>query len=62
MYYDDPLFALYAAKEAKFLARTDSLCENEIPKKCDCAACPTKELCDWLCEHDPAHRRREYDI
>lgn len=33
----------YQAKEAEFMARTDSLC--------DCSKCPTRDLCRWLDEN-----------
>lgn len=45
--------AEYAAKEAQFMARTDALCEDAPPATCDCANCPCKGICDWLCSHEP---------
>lgn len=54
----DPDLKLYLAKEKEFISRTDALCENEIPEKCDCKACAVKELCDWICENDPRTRER----
>jgi len=39
----------YQAREAEFLVRTDALCEHTAPANCECAKCPCKLLCDWLC-------------
>lgn len=47
----------YRQKEQEFERQTDSLCENISPALCDCSACPTRELCSWLCECDPNRRR-----
>lgn len=44
--------AEYAEKEAEFMARTDAGCEDAPPATCDCAVCPCKGLCDWLCSHE----------
>lgn len=38
----------YALKERLFEARTDALCENVPPHKCDCTRCPARDLCAWL--------------
>lgn len=43
----------YRRKEQEFMGRHDSLCEDVSPFECDCSKCPTKELCDWLCDNDP---------
>lgn len=43
----------YARVEAEFTARTDCLCESIPPVRCDCAVCPAKAQCEWLCAHDP---------
>ena len=43
----------YRQKELEFLQRQDSLCEDIRIDLCDCSQCPTRDLCNWLCEHDP---------
>jgi hypothetical protein len=43
----------YKIREEEFMARTDALCEDIVPSKCDCNACPCKELCQWLCDNLP---------
>ena len=43
----------YREKELEFAQRDGSLCEGISPDLCDCSRCPTRELCNWLCEHDP---------
>lgn len=44
---------IYTIIEELFMARTDALCDDAPPATCDCAICPCKELCDWLCANDP---------
>ena len=43
----------YKAREAEFMARTDALCEDKDPAKCDCSKCPVNELCAWLHKETP---------
>ena len=43
----------YKLREAEFMARTDALCENKGPAKCDCCKCPCNELCAWLHKESP---------
>ena len=43
----------YFRMEAEFASRTDSLCCDARPGECNCAQCPTMELCAWLINHDP---------
>ena len=43
----------YRRKEQEFIERHDSLCETVSPDRCNCSACPTQELCKWLCDNDP---------
>lgn len=43
----------YQRREREFMECHDSLCETIVPEHCDCSACPTRELCNWLCENDP---------
>ena len=45
----------YRAKEAEFLS-TPALCEHISPSKCDCIHCGARDLCAWLCEHDPSQQ------
>nr|DAI48774.1 MAG TPA: hypothetical protein [Caudoviricetes sp.] len=42
----------YRAREAEFLT-APALCEHVSPSKCDCSRCGARDLCAWLCEHDP---------
>ena len=49
----------YRQKELEFFQRHDSLCEDISPDRCDCSKCPTRELCEWLFEHDPNVIRKE---
>ena len=43
----------YMKIQVAFEARTDALCENASPAECDCATCPAREMCEWLCRNDP---------
>lgn len=43
----------YRAREAEFLADERALCENVPASQCNCAACPVRALCEWLCANDP---------
>lgn len=43
----------YRLVEEKFASRSDALCENVSPALCDCAKCPAKGMCDWLCQNSP---------
>ena len=48
-----PMTEEYRQKEAAFMERHDALCENVSPLACDCSQCLAREMCEWLCEHDP---------
>lgn len=51
----------YKRREAEFIARTDALCEDIEPAKCDCSKCPCRELCEWLDNENPYKVKEETD-
>ena len=43
----------YMKIQAEFEDRHDALCESTSPAECDCAACPAREMCEYLCQNEP---------
>lgn len=48
-----PIVDEYRKVEAEFSARADALCETVSPATCNCAECPARAMCEWLCENNP---------
>lgn len=51
----------YMQVQAAFEARGDALCENTSPTVCNCADCPARKMCEWLCDNDPFREERSHE-